>query len=74
MKVSREIAKFLSGAEAFHAMAHAYFWLNNMTVTMLGITATPETSMYGAALNAVLSMLLALYGWEIHKRQNYSFR
>jgi hypothetical protein len=59
----REIAKFASGWEAFHAVAHIYFWSADMTLAFLGITITPTVSLAGAVLNAAIALLLGLYAW-----------
>ncbi len=34
--LKKEVAKFFAGAEAFHAIADAYFWFSGMTPTMFG--------------------------------------
>jgi hypothetical protein len=60
----KEAAKFFSGAEAFHAVAHTYFWLSDTTITMFGITLSPTGSMGAAAANAIISLLLGIYGWK----------
>lgn len=59
----KEIAKFASGWEAFHAVAHTYFWSTGVTLTFLGVTITPTVSLAGAVLNAALSLLFGLYAW-----------
>ncbi len=63
MQGLKEIAKFASGAEAFHAFLHAYLWLSGTTLTVFGITATASWNLMGAAVNAALSLLLGLYAW-----------
>ena len=64
----KEIAKFASGAEAFHAFVHAYFWYSNITLTVFGITQTPTVNLTGALVNAAISMILGIYAWEFFKR------
>lgn len=59
----REVAKFACGWEAFHAVAHMYFWSSGITLTFLGITMTPTVSLVGAALSAVIALLLGAYAW-----------
>lgn len=64
----KEIAKFASGAEAFHAFVHAYFWYSNITLTVFGITQTPPVNLTGALVNAAISVILGIYAWEFFKR------
>jgi hypothetical protein len=59
----KEVAKFFCGFEAFHAVAHTYFWSTGMTLTFVGITATPTVSLVGAVLNAAIALLLGAYAW-----------
>jgi hypothetical protein len=63
MQRLKEIAKFASGAEAFHALVHTYLWLSGTTLTVLGITATPTLNLMGAIVNAAISLLLGVYAW-----------
>lgn len=61
----REIAKFACGAEAFHAFVHGYFWLSATTLHVFGwLTETPTVHMWGAFVNAVIALLLGIYGWQ----------
>ena len=60
----REVAKFACGWEAFHAVAHTYFWSSGITPTFLGITTTPAISLVGAVLHAVIALLLGVYAWR----------
>lgn len=57
----KEIAKFVCGAEAFHAVIHAYFWLSGMTLTVFGVTQTPTVNIIGAIVNAIISLALGVY-------------
>lgn len=59
----KEVAKFACGWEAFHAVAHTYFWYSDMTLTFLGITATPTTSLVAAILAVVIALFLGVYAW-----------
>ena len=59
----KEFAKFACGFEAFHAAAHAYFYLSKTAVTMFGITATPTLSFAAALFNAVVCIVLGVYAW-----------
>jgi hypothetical protein len=61
----KEIAKFACGWEAFHAVTHLYYWSENMTVGILGITVTPTVSLGGAVVNAVIALALGLYAWGL---------
>lgn len=63
MQRLKEIAKFASGAEAFHAFVHTYLWLSGTTLTVLGITATPTLNIIGAIVNAAIALLLGVYAW-----------
>lgn len=60
----REIAKFLSGLEAFHAIAHGYLWLSGTVVTFAGLTFTPSWNLIGVVVNGALSLGLGLYAWR----------
>ncbi len=60
----REIAKFASGAEAFHAFIHAVLWLSGTTLTLFGITATPTWNIVGVIVNAAISLGLGMYAWS----------
>lgn len=68
MQRLREIAKFVSGAEAFHAFVHAYLWLSGTSLTVFGITATPTWNVMAAIVNAAISLLLGLYAWGNRQR------
>lgn len=60
----KELAKFASGAEAFHALGHAMYWLSGTTVTMFGITAAPNWNVVGLTVNAIVSIVLGIYAWR----------
>lgn len=64
MSPLKEIAKFASGAEAFHAFIHVYFWLTGTTLTVFGIASTPTWHVVGAIANAAFSLLLGIYAWR----------
>ena len=59
----KEIAKFVSGVEAFHAFVHAYFWFSGTTLTVFGITQTPTLNIVSAAVNGIVAILLGVYAW-----------
>jgi hypothetical protein len=61
--ITKEIAKFLCGAETFHALAHAYCWQTGITLNFLGFTATPQFSMYAAGIDAIIALALGFYAW-----------
>lgn len=63
MSRSREIAKFACGAEAFHALVHAYFWLSGTTLQAFGISETPTWHLWGAIGNGVVALVLGFYAW-----------
>jgi hypothetical protein len=72
MTIAKEIAKFISCAEAFHAIAHTYFWLSDTTMTMFEITLSPTGSMGAAAVNAIISLILSIYAWKSYGRRGYT--
>lgn len=59
-----EIAKFFCGFETFHALSSTCLWLSGTTLTVLGITATPQLSMMSAVVNAVIAIFLGTYAWK----------
>ena len=63
----KEIAKFVCGAETFHAFTHTYFWLSGTTLTVFGIAETPTVSMAGAIINALIALVLGIYAWRPHR-------
>ena len=64
MNLLKEISKFASGAEAFHAFIHAYFRLSGTTVHAFGLfDQTPTFHVWGAIANAIISCLLGFYAW-----------
>lgn len=66
----KEIAKFVCGAEAFHAFTHTYFWLSGATLHVFGFTETPTVHMWGAIVNAVIALGLGLYAWGPYGRRS----
>jgi hypothetical protein len=64
----KEVAKFASGAETFHAAMHAGFWLSGATFTVFGITATPTLNAVGAVVNAIVALVLGIYAWRPIRR------
>jgi len=69
MSRPREFAKFLCGAEAFHALVHTYFWTSGTTLTVFGITQTPTLKVLGVAVNAIVALALGIYSWGPHARR-----
>lgn len=63
----KEIAKFASGFEAFHALFHGYLWLTGTVFTAFGVTATPLWNAIGTLLNGGIAIALAVYGWPARK-------
>lgn len=51
---------------SLHEVLHASMWLSGTTLTVFGFTIPTGWNSAGAALNAVLAVLLGLYGW--HRR------
>lgn len=63
----KEIAKFFSGFEAFHALFHGSLAVTGTSLTLLGFTISPTGSLCAAAFHVAFSAFLAWYGW---KKQN----
>jgi len=59
----REVAKFASGAEAFHAFFHAMLGLTGTTLTVFDITAGTTWHIVGAIINALISLAFGYYAW-----------
>lgn len=59
----KEIAKFVCGAEAFHALLHAYLWYSGTTLRVAGLKETPAVHKAGALGNAAISLILGCYAW-----------
>ena len=64
MNRRKEIAKFVCGAEAFHTIVHAYFWVSGTTLTVFGITQTPTVNRAGLIVNALIAIFLGVYAWR----------
>lgn len=55
----RDIIIFLAGAQTFHAISHlALMFSNNLPITMLGITITPELNTAAIIFNVVTAAAL----------------
>lgn len=63
MNVKKEIAKFLCGFEAFHALFHGYLWLSGTTLTVFSVTATPSMNLSAFGLNGLIMIVLGAYAW-----------
>lgn len=66
----KEIAKFVSGAEAFHAAVHAYFWFSGTTFPVFGITLGPRWHLVGVVVNAGIALALGAYAWRVPRRRS----
>ena len=64
----REVAKFASGAVAFHGLVHAYLWLSGTNLTVMDIRQSPTWNMTAAIVSLVLSFALGRYGWGAPRR------
>ena len=64
----REFAKFASGFEAFHAVLHGSLWLSESEVKLFGLTPGREMNMVGLLVGALVSLGLAIFAWQPHKR------
>lgn len=60
----KEIAKFLCGAEAFHAVTHAYLLVSGTQFTVLGITTTPTLNAVSVFVNTAIAFALGIYAWR----------
>lgn len=60
----REVAKFASGFEAFHALMHASLWLSGTSLNVLGISFPSQWSGVAALIGMVVSITLACFGWK----------
>lgn len=67
---SKEVAKFASGVEAFHAFIHGFFWLSRTNLQVFGIRETRKWHIAGTALNAIAALLLGLYAWRPYTRHS----
>lgn len=65
MNRMKELAKFGSGFEAFHALANAYFWLQGFEIMLFGVMTTPSMHLVSAVLHAVAALGLGVYGWRV---------
>ena len=65
MLKSKEVAKFLSGFEAFHAVFHAYLWASGTTFTALGYTTTTAWNAIGTVLHGAIAIALGVYGLRL---------
>ena len=61
---NKEIAKFLCGAETFHAVTHAYLWFSGTQLTVMGITTTPTLNAVSVLVNAGIAFALGIYAWR----------
>jgi hypothetical protein len=64
MNLKKEIAKFLCGGEAFHAVAHAYLLCSGTQMTVMGITTTPTLNAVSVLLSTVIAVALGVYAWR----------
>lgn len=60
----KEVAKFGSGAEAFHALVHLYFWLGDVAFPVFGIQVGSRWNAIGVVVNGIVSVALGLYAWR----------
>ena len=61
----KEVAKFASGAAAFHAIGHLALGLSGLLPLnwFFGLTLTPELNTVSIITSAIVSILLAYYAW-----------
>lgn len=65
MNAWKEIAKFVCGWEAFHALLHVFLLMSGDTLTVFGITTTPTLDIVGVIICGSISLILGLYAWEV---------
>jgi len=61
----KEIAKFLCGGEAFHAVTHAYLLFSGTQLTVIGITTTPTLNVVSVLLSTAIAVALGIYAWRL---------
>ena len=72
MNLTRELAKFGSGVTAWESVVHASLWLSGTTVTIWGITLTPQLNAVQTVVPALVSVALGLYAWAPRNRHRSS--
>ncbi|MCK6458063.1 MAG: hypothetical protein L6Q92_16235 [Phycisphaerae bacterium] len=60
----KEVAKFVCGFEAFHAISHASIWLSGTTLAVFGMTIPANWNALGTVLNGAIAILLGVYAWK----------
>ena len=66
----KEIAKFASGAEAFHAFVHGYLLFSDSQMTVFGMTAGPTWNVLGLMFNSTIALALGIYAWRPLRRRS----
>lgn len=72
MNRMKELAKFASGFEAFHALANAYFWMSGMSLMLFGVATTPQMHLASALVNAAFAGGLGAYAWRSSRQGSAS--
>lgn len=62
----KEVAKFASGFETFHAVLHASLWLSGTSLSVFSISLPAHLNGPAAVVGALFAVLLAWYGWRRH--------
>jgi membrane protein implicated in regulation of membrane protease activity len=70
MNRRKEVAKFVCGAEAFHAFVHAYLWFSGTELIVFGFIQTPTWSIAGAMANAAIAVIVGIYAWGPYRRRS----
>lgn len=60
----RELAKFFSGFETFHALMHAYLWASGTEPTVFGIHLISSWNGLGGLVHGVVALVLGLWAWR----------
>jgi hypothetical protein len=59
----KELAKFASGVAAWEAIVHAALLVNGVTVTLFGLSLTPQLNLIQTIVPAIVAIALAYYAW-----------
>jgi hypothetical protein len=64
MNRKKEIAKFFSGFQSFHALFHGALWVTGSAFSFFGIAHTQTWNLAGGILNGLIALALGFYGWR----------
>ncbi len=58
---------FLAGAEAFHSLTHAFFWISNQTFVVPWLVVTPIWNLGSAIVNGFIAIGLVYWALRYKK-------